>query len=135
PAPPIGERLMSIERQPDHHDEDETVASAADLPTGLGASEAVRLLETMLRIRRFEEAALEEYKSANIPGALHVSIGQEACSTGAAAALAPPDFVSGPHRSHGDVIARGGDVGRMMAELFGKVTGYCQGKGGSMHIL
>lgn len=95
----------------------------------------LRLLRTMLLIRAFEEAALEQYKLGAIPGALHVSIGQEACSTGACAALADGDLVIGTHRSHGDVIARGGDVRRMMAELFGRATGSCGGKGGSMHIL
>jgi len=124
----------------DHQPADRPADDAPDLPPinlpgGISVTLALQFLETMIRIRKFEEAALEEYKKANIPGALHVSIGQEACSTGAGAALEPQDLVIGTHRSHGDVIARGGDLDRMMAELFGKLTGYCHGKGGSMHIL
>lgn len=105
------------------------------VPQWLSSALGRSLLRTMLLIRAFEEAALEQYKEGNVPGALHVSIGQEACSTGACAALADGDLVIGTHRSHGDVIARGGDPKRMMAELFGRSTGYCRGKGGSMHIL
>ncbi|HVB46731.1 MAG TPA: thiamine pyrophosphate-dependent dehydrogenase E1 component subunit alpha [Streptosporangiaceae bacterium] len=110
-------------------------ATAPQLPQWLSTAEAIRLLRTMARIRAFEEAALEQYRQGAIPGSLHVSIGQEACSAGACAALRDQDLVIGTHRSHGDVIARGGDVRRMMAELFGRATGYCGGKGGSMHIL
>jgi pyruvate dehydrogenase E1 component alpha subunit len=105
------------------------------MPEWLTAAEALDLLTTMTRIRAFEEAALEQYRQGSIPGSLHVSIGQEACSAGACAALGQADLVLGTHRSHGDVIARGGDLRRMMAELFGRSTGYCGGKGGSMHIL
>jgi acetoin:2,6-dichlorophenolindophenol oxidoreductase subunit alpha len=105
------------------------------LPQWLPADQALDLLKTMTRIRAFEEAALEQYRQGSIPGSLHVSIGQEACSAGACAALDEQDLVLGTHRSHGDVIARGGDLRRMMAELFGRQTGYCGGKGGSMHIL
>jgi TPP-dependent pyruvate/acetoin dehydrogenase alpha subunit len=93
------------------------------------------LYRTMVRIRRFEEEALVHYKLGKIAGSLHVSIGQEACSAGAAAALREGDYVVGTHRSHGDVIARGARLDRMMAELFGRVDGYSGGKGGSMHIM
>jgi acetoin:2,6-dichlorophenolindophenol oxidoreductase subunit alpha len=93
------------------------------------------MYRTMVTIRRFEEEALLHYQNGNIPGALHVCIGQEACSTGACSALAHGDLVLGTHRSHGDVIARGGEPSRMMAELFGRVDGYCKGKGGSMHMM
>jgi TPP-dependent pyruvate/acetoin dehydrogenase alpha subunit len=93
------------------------------------------LYRTMVRIRRFEEEALVHYKLGKIAGSLHVSIGQEACSAGAGAALRDGDYIIGTHRSHGDVIARGARLDRMMAELFGRVDGYSGGKGGSMHIM
>lgn len=108
---------------------------ADDAPEWPPVADAVELLRMMTRIRAFEEAALEHYRRGSIPGSLHVSIGQEACSAGGCAALDVGDLVIGTHRSHGDVIARGGDMRRMMAELFGRTTGYCAGKGGSMHIL
>jgi len=96
---------------------------------------AIGLYRTMVRIRKFEEEALVNYKLGKIAGSLHVSIGQEACSAGAGAALMEGDYVIGTHRSHGDVIARGARLDRMMAELFGRVDGYSAGKGGSMHIM
>jgi pyruvate dehydrogenase E1 component alpha subunit len=89
---------------------------------------------TMSRVRRFEERARQEYRKGALPGMLHLSVGEEAVSVGACAALAPGDSVTSNHRGHGHCIARGGDVRRMFAELFGKQTGYCRGKGGSMHI-
>ena len=96
---------------------------------------AMDLYATMVRIRRFEEEALVNYKLGKIAGSLHVSIGQEACSAGAGAALSDGDYIIGTHRSHGDVIGRGARLDRMMAELFGRVDGYSAGKGGSMHIM
>lgn len=95
----------------------------------------LHMYRTMITIRRFEEEALLQFQAGAIPGALHISIGQEACSAGACAALRTGDLMFGTHRSHGDVIARGGEPSRMMAELFGRVDGYCKGKGGSMHIM
>jgi len=113
-----------------------TRASRARTLGGLSSvSLAIELYRTMVRIRRFEEEALLNYKLGKIPGSLHVSIGQEACSAGAGAALNATDYVVGTHRSHGDVIARGARLDRMMAELFGRVDGYSAGKGGSMHIM
>ena len=108
----------------------------ADLDAGsVPREQLIDLYRTMVRIRRFEEEALVHYKLGKIAGSLHVSIGQEACSAGAAAALREGDYVVGTHRSHGDVIARGARLERMMAELFGRVDGYSAGKGGSMHIM
>ena len=112
-----------------------TASRPADLPPGISRTLGIDLYRTMVRIRRFEEEALVAYKLGKIPGSLHVSIGQEACSAGAGLALEDGDYVIGTHRSHGDVIARGASLDRMMAELFGRVDGYSQGKGGSMHIL
>jgi TPP-dependent pyruvate/acetoin dehydrogenase alpha subunit len=113
------------------------MATPLDLDHGVAIprERLVDLYRTMVRIRRFEEEALVHYKLGKIAGSLHVSIGQEACSAGAAAALREGDYVVGTHRSHGDVIARGARLDRMMAELFGRVDGYSAGKGGSMHIM
>ncbi len=96
-----------------------------------------RLLDmyrTMIRIRRFEERVSQEFAAGNIPGSVHVYIGEEAVATGAIAHLRTDDYIMSTHRGHGHLIAKGGQTNRMMAELFAKKTGYCQGKGGSMHI-
>jgi acetoin:2,6-dichlorophenolindophenol oxidoreductase subunit alpha len=88
----------------------------------------------MQRIRRFEERAEELYLGGELPGFIHLSIGQEACAAGACLALRRDDFITSTHRGHGHCIAKGAPMDRMMAELYAKVTGSCKGKGGSMHI-
>ena len=88
----------------------------------------------MLTIRRFEERASELYAAGRMPGFVHLYIGEEAVATGVCASLTDKDFITSTHRGHGHVIAKGGKTDLMMAELYGKVTGYCKGKGGSMHI-
>lgn len=92
-------------------------------------------LRQMLLIRHFEERVQQLFKRGQLPGFLHLYIGQEAVAVGASAGLKPGDQITSNHRGHGHVIARGGDVGRMFAELLGKQDGYCRGKGGSMHIV
>ena len=92
------------------------------------------MYRTMVRIRLFEERVSKEFAAGNIPGALHLYIGEEAVATGVCANLQQTDFITSTHRGHGHVIAKGGRTDRMMAELFGRRTGYCHGKGGSMHI-
>jgi TPP-dependent pyruvate/acetoin dehydrogenase alpha subunit len=92
------------------------------------------LYRQMLTIREFEEKAQDLYSRALIPGLLHSSVGQEAAAVGVCAALRPDDYVASTHRGHGHCIAKGADLGKMFAELFGKAEGYCRGKGGSMHI-
>ncbi len=92
------------------------------------------LYRTMVRIRSFEEHAAECFTKGMLAGNIHLSIGQEAAAAGAFAAMQPQDFFTSTHRGHGHAIARGGDPKLCMAELFGKKTGYCKGKGGSMHI-
>jgi TPP-dependent pyruvate/acetoin dehydrogenase alpha subunit len=87
----------------------------------------------MRRIRRFEETAQELYRRGTVVGLLHLYIGEEAVATGACLALRDDDYVTSTHRGHGHVLAKGADANRLMAELCGRVTGYCQGKGGSMH--
>ena len=89
---------------------------------------------TMARIRAFENAAERLYNEKRIPGFVHLSTGQEAIPAGVCANLLAGDQITSTHRGHGHTIAKGGDVGRMMLELFGRAGGYCQGKGGSMHI-
>jgi acetoin:2,6-dichlorophenolindophenol oxidoreductase subunit alpha len=89
---------------------------------------------TMVRIRRFEERAVELFMAQELPGFLHSCLGQEAVPAGACAALEEGDYITSTHRGHGHVIAKGLRLDRMMAELYGRTTGYCKGKGGSMHI-
>ena len=88
----------------------------------------------MVRIRLFEEAAGRLAESAKLPGFLHLYVGQEAVASGVCAALNDDDHITSTHRGHGHLVAKGGDFKRMMAELMAKSTGYCKGKGGSMHI-
>jgi pyruvate dehydrogenase E1 component alpha subunit len=92
------------------------------------------LYRTMLRIRAFEEAAEAAQKSGEVRGAVHLSIGQEGVAVGVCANLAPTDLITSNHRGHGHTIAKGADPAAMMAELYGKASGTCGGKGGSMHI-
>ena len=93
------------------------------------------LYHTMVRIRLFEERVRDLALKNEIPGFVHVSIGEEASATGVCAALRPTDRITSTHRGHGHLIAKGGRLDGMMAELYGKRTGYCKGKGGSMHIV
>jgi pyruvate dehydrogenase E1 component alpha subunit len=88
----------------------------------------------MLRIRLFEEEAGKLSEAGKIPGALHLYVGEEAVAAGVMAHLTPEDQITSTHRGHGHLVAKGGDFKRMYAELFGRATGYCKGKGGSMHI-
>lgn len=106
----------------------------ADSYVNLQKEDLLRLYEKMLMIRKFETLVSELYAKNRIPGFVHLYLGEEAVATGACDALRKDDFITSTHRGHGHVIAKGGDVLKMMAELYGKVTGYCKGKGGSMHI-
>ena len=92
------------------------------------------MLRIMQTIRRFEERASDDYRAGDIYGVVHCYIGEEAVATGVCAALNPDDQIISTHRGHGHCIAKGADLKRMMAELYGRETGYCKGKGGSMHI-
>ena len=94
----------------------------------------LKLYRQMMTVRGFEEQVLRLYEKTLIPGIAHVSVGQEAVPVGVCAALTPDDYITSTHRGHGHCLAKGAEVNRMFAELFGKVDGYCQGKGGSMHI-
>ena len=99
-----------------------------------GKAELVEMLRKMIMIREFDLLAIELRKQRRIYGALHPYVGEEAVAVGACAALRPTDRITSTHRGHGHCIAKGADINRMMAELFGRVDGYCKGKGGSMHI-
>lgn len=92
------------------------------------------MLRQMLTIRRFEERASDDYHAGKIYGVVHCYIGEEAVAVGVCGALDTGDQIISTHRGHGHCIAKGADLNRMMAELYGRQTGYCKGKGGSMHI-
>ena len=92
------------------------------------------MLRTMQLIRRFEERASRDYLDDKIYGVVHCYIGEEAVAVGVCSALREDDQIISTHRGHGHCIAKGADINRMMAELYGRETGYCKGKGGSMHI-
>jgi len=100
----------------------------------LGEEGLRQCLRRMHLVRRFEEAAEQSYIRGLIHGTMHLSIGQEASAVGAVAALRPDDYILSTHRGHGHCIAKGADPRFMFAEFFGKDTGYCRGRGGSMHI-
>ncbi len=91
-------------------------------------------LYQMILIRRFEEGAEDSYTRGLVHGTMHLSIGQEASAVGSCLELTDADKITSTHRGHGHCIAKGADIGRMFAEFFGKQTGYCHGRGGSMHI-
>ena len=88
----------------------------------------------MVRIRLFEEEAGRLMEGGRMPGFLHLYVGQEACAAGVMATLRDDDVITSTHRGHGHAVAKGADLKYMYAELFGKTTGYCKGRGGSMHI-
>ncbi len=100
----------------------------------LSTDRLVKMMYTMCLIRAFEEKADDLFAHGKVHGTMHLSIGQEAVATGVCEALRPDDYLLSHHRGHGHCIARGADVNRMMAEFLGRETGYCRGRGGSMHI-
>lgn len=100
----------------------------------LSNEKIIQMYRTMKKIREFESKAAELFAEGKIPGFVHLYIGEEAVATGVCANLRDSDYITSTHRGHGHIIAKGGDLKYMFAELFGKETGYCKGKGGSMHI-
>ena len=100
----------------------------------LGAEDLLAGYRLMWRIRLHEEAVKRLFQEGKIGGSTHLCIGQEAVAAGAVAQLRPSDYISSTHRGHGHMLAKGGAMKPMMAEILGKATGYCKGKGGSMHI-
>lgn len=101
---------------------------------GPSPAEALRLYETMVLIRRVEERLRDDSAAGKLPGAVHLYIGEEAVATGVCAHLEDRDYATSTHRGHGHFLAKGGDVRAMMAEIWAKREGICQGMGGSMHV-
>src|SRR5882724_6232466 len=100
----------------------------------LEPQQLLTMYRQMATIRAFDHRAVEEFHAGNIPGVVHAYLGQEAIAVGVCTALRRDDKIVSTHRGHGHTIAKGADLQRMMAELFGRSNGYCHGKGGSMHI-
>jgi pyruvate dehydrogenase E1 component alpha subunit len=92
------------------------------------------LYRKMVRIRQFETSVGELFLAGELPGFVHLYLGEEAVAVGVCASLNEDDYITSTHRGHGHCIAKGAGIKKMMAEIFGKSTGYCKGKGGSMHI-
>jgi len=110
------------------------MTSVLNLPSHLKKDDLTGLLKQMWQIRFFEEKVDEFFAKGMIHGTTHLAVGQEASAVGSIAVLEERDKITSTHRGHGHCIAKGAEVNRMMAELFGRTTGYCKGKGGSMHI-
>jgi len=104
------------------------------LSTDLSKDKLVEMLRKMLQIRFFEEKVFELYGQNLVPGTIHLYAGEEAVAVGVCSALRKEDYITSTHRGHGHCLAKGADPQRTMAEILGKKTGYCKGKGGSMHI-
>ncbi|GAI98711.1 unnamed protein product [marine sediment metagenome] len=102
--------------------------------SSLGEKKLINMYETMVKIRTLEDKIRFLFLEGKMPGTIHQYIGMEACATGVCAAIEKHDIIASTHRPHGHAIARGLSVKEIMAELYGKTTGCCKGKGGSMHI-
>ena len=100
----------------------------------IGKDKLKDFYKTMMKIRRFDDKVYELCSRNMIPGTIHLGAGQEAVATGVCAALRNDDFIKCSHRNHGPFIAKGADLGLMLAEILGKRTGYCKGKGGTLHL-
>lgn len=96
--------------------------------------EKIELYKKMIEIRNFEETVAELYRKGKVPGSVHLYIGEEAVASGVCAALNERDYVYSTHRGHGHCLAKGADPKKLLAELCGKETDYCNGKSGSMHV-
>lgn len=104
------------------------------MPANVQKEKLIEMYRSMVRIRTFEERVAKEFTAGTIPGAAHLYSGQEAVAVGVCANLRTADYITSTHRGHGHLIAKGAKTHLMMAEIFGKKTGYNKGKGGSMHI-
>ncbi|HEY8475231.1 MAG TPA: thiamine pyrophosphate-dependent dehydrogenase E1 component subunit alpha [Chloroflexota bacterium] len=103
-------------------------------PAGLSTDQLLRMYRTMVTVRVFDSEVLRLFREGRFKGSTHPYNGQEAVAVGACAALTDRDYITSTHRGHGHCIAKGADLKLMMAEIMGRATGYCKGKGGSMHI-
>ena len=108
--------------------------NARKLTLNLPKDNLIKMYRKMLEIRFFEEKVFELYGQNLVPGTVHLYAGEEAVAVGVCSALSKDDYITSTHRGHGHCIAKGADLKRTMAEILGKETGYCKGKGGSMHI-
>lgn len=104
------------------------------MATSLNRELLGHMLQKMSEIRFFEEKVFDLYGQNLVPGTIHLYAGEEAVAVGVCSALRKDDFITSTHRGHGHCIAKGADLKRTMAEILGRETGYCKGKGGSMHI-
>jgi pyruvate dehydrogenase E1 component alpha subunit len=104
------------------------------LITNLAKEKLVGMYKRMLEIRCFEEKVFELYAQNLVPGTIHLYLGEEAVAVGVCSTLRKDDYITSTHRGHGHCIAKGAELKRVMTEILGKKTGYCKGKGGSMHI-
>jgi pyruvate dehydrogenase E1 component alpha subunit len=104
------------------------------LSTNPTKQKLTEMLSKMVEIRLFEEKVFELYAQNLVPGTIHLYLGEEAVAVGVCSALNKDDYITSTHRGHGHCIAKGAELKRTMAEILGKKTGYCKGKGGSMHI-
>jgi TPP-dependent pyruvate/acetoin dehydrogenase alpha subunit len=111
------------------------IALPTQSPVDTDITRAVQLLEGMVRVRLIEEAIADRYREQKMRCPVHLSIGQEACAVGVCAALGKEDQVMSGHRSHAHYLAKGGNLPAMIAEIYGKATGCCGGRGGSMHLI
>jgi pyruvate dehydrogenase E1 component alpha subunit len=112
----------------------EAGAEAVPVAQSLPVQRLLELYKQLVLIRQFELRAIDERRQGLIPGFIHPYVGEEACAVGACAALNRDDVITSTHRGHGHLIAKGGDVRYMMAELAARDAGYCAGKGGSLHM-
>src|SRR5690349_2312787 len=131
-----GRRLPALAPSPIMESPDRLrgITPMMNLSPNLPPDKQREMLRQMLTIRRFEEHASADYLVGKIHGVVHCYIGEEAVAVGVCSALGQIDRIISTHRGHGHCIAKGADLNRMMAELYGRQTGYCKGKGGSMHI-
>jgi len=111
-----------------------TVTNRPAIDSGIKVERLIHMYRQMMAIRLFEERVNDLYTRALMPGLAHLYIGEEAVAVGICEALEPDDYITSTHRGHGHCLAKGASPDRMFAELLGKKTGYCKGKGGSMHI-
>src|SRR5436305_12828629 len=111
-----------------------TIQNVGSSIQALDRTQLLRLYEQMETIRQFEERAGREFAAGKVPGFVHLYAGEEAVAVGVCSHLTDDDFITSHHRGHGHCIAKGVDVRAMVAELLGRESGACRGKGGSMHI-
>lgn len=104
------------------------------MSNGIPDAELLGMYRTMVLIREAEQRLIKLFSQNRMPGFIHSYVGEEATAVGVCRALRPEDYITSTHRGHGHILAKGGDLDLFFAELYGRATGYCKGKGGSMHV-